>query len=79
MFIGANTNSKLEIVIYLIVTLLEDGKCESNFIKNKFNITNQTLIRYISTLKNAFADFGFYHLDIYYDRENKVYRLKKNS
>ena len=38
MFIGSQTRTKIDIIIYLLIMLLVEGSVDSDEIKNKFNI-----------------------------------------
>ena len=67
MFIGQNNRPKIEIIFYLIITLLIDGSVDSNDIKNRFNISTKTFYRYMIFIKTMLYDFDFYYIDIYYN------------
>lgn len=73
MFKGQNSHSKLEIIIFIILKLLAEGKCESNYIKTKFNISNLTLIRYIAEIRNSLYDLGIYYIEILYSKQYNAY------
>jgi vesicle coat complex subunit len=75
MFKGNQTHTKMEIVLFMFYKLFTEKTLESNYIKNKFNLSNQSFLRYISTIKNLLAEFGFYVYEITYDRTYKKYRL----
>ena len=74
MYKGKQTHSKLEITIYIFNLLLIDRRLEPTYIMFKFNISKQTLIRYIATIKNSLIDLGVYYIDIYFDRNYNIYR-----
>ena len=78
MFKGKQSHSKLEIIIYILERLLIDGYCNPKYVIAKFNISNQTMIRYIATIKNTLIDFGIYYLEIFYDRNKNIYICHKN-
>lgn len=79
MFIGSQTRTKIDIVVYLIIMLLVEGRVDSDEIKNKFNLSTKTFYRYMNYLKMILFDFEIYYIDIYYDRKNKVHICKVNA
>lgn len=74
MYKGNQYFCKNEICIYLMILLLIDKKLDPIVIMRETNISRLTLVRYISTLKNAMFDFGFYNVRIWFDRSYSVYR-----
>lgn len=78
MFINKSSFTKNDIIIYLVILLLIERKVDSNLIKNKFNLSNNTFYRYISSIKNVLFEFGFYYVDVYYDSTLKLYICSVN-
>ena len=76
MFVGKQLKSKGEIVILIIIVLLLEGKLDSSIIKKDYNISSKTFSKYISFIKNVLFDFGIYYIDIYFDRDSKMYKCK---
>ena len=76
MRMGSNTIPKNELIIFLMIVLLLEGRVDSKIFMIKYNLSNKTFYRYISELKNILADFGLYFIDIYYDRKEHIYRCK---
>lgn len=79
MFYGQNYRPKIEIVIYLIITLLIEGSVDSNEIKLKFNISTKTFYRYMTFIKLLLSDYDFYYINIEYDRLEKLHKCYVNS
>ena len=79
MFKGKQYKDKKELLLYLLIILLTEGRCDSKRFKMEFNISSKTLYRYISFINNVLYDFGLYHVYIYYDRKEKNYICTINS
>ncbi len=48
---GSKNRTKNEIIIYMIICILIEGKLYSEEVKNKFNLSNLTFYRYMSLIK----------------------------
>ena len=70
---GKQLLSKKDLILYLTNLHLTEKKVDSFVFKNEFNLSSKTFSRYISDIKNVLFDFGLYHIDIFYDREKKLF------
>ena len=75
---GSKNRTKNEIIIYMIICILIEGKLYSEEVKNKFNLSNLTFYRYMSLIKIVLCDFGFYYIEIIYNRIEKCYICNVN-
>lgn len=73
---GKQLKCKSELIMYLVILLLTEGRIDAVRFKKEFNLSNKTFCRYISNIKNVLYDFGLYYIDIYYDTKLKVYLCK---
>ena len=48
---GSKNRTKNEIIIYMIICILIEGKLYSEEVKNTFNLSNLTFYRYMSLIK----------------------------
>ena len=73
--------NKTTIILYCLTCLLEYGFIYPEQIKEKFNISNRTIYRYISEIKEMFSNYGFDNLEIKYEKvfESNTYRCFKNK
>lgn len=74
MFKGKQAFYKNEVCIYLVHELLINKKIDVDKVLIFTGISRQTLVRYVSTIKNTLADFGFYNVTVFYDRSYDCYR-----
>lgn len=79
MFIGKNTRTKSEILIYMLVKIIIEGLLDPLEIKNEFNLSSLTIYRYFSLIKTMIYEYNFYFIDIYFNRKSKCYECKING
>lgn len=79
MYVGKQNKCKSDLILYLLILLFTEGKVDSVKFKNEFNLSSKTFCRYISQLNNVIYDFGLYHINLYYDRKEKVYICDINT
>ena len=73
MYVGQNYRPKIDVISYMILSLLIEGVLDGSCLKYKFNLTDKTFYRYVSFIKSLLMDYGFYYIDIEYDRKAKMY------
>ena len=74
MYLGNQSFYKKDICIYILAELLIHKKLDVESILNFTGISRHTLVRYVSSIKNALFDFGYYNIEIYFDRTYSCYR-----
>lgn len=70
---------KTQVCLYLYETLLETGQIDSVEFKNKFELNDKTLFRYISEIRCYLSNFYKGKELVYSREENKYYLIPEGK